>query len=238
MANPVLRFWSGRIGRANSDSNREIFEGDTNPDIADTAANHELVIDELRVKTDKWVNWSDVYNHIHRNHANNQKFNDWIGIKYTMWEFEEALKGDRDRLINNYSNANTYQIYQGQNRDPSFSIKGKPERKEKLRYSLGNISLGKTARQSQSYPDLRNKLVEGGFCEQDIATSFDRNEWTDSDIYDRGVTLLNFIEERWNIHYTDLNDGELELKRRRQLLLDGVKLARDGQHEGEGEDES
>lgn len=225
MANPVFRYWHGKIYKVSLDSVRETFGGDLNPNNADEEKNHQLVISELSVKTDRWLNWSDVFKHIHHNHAGNEKFNDWNGIKYTLWEFEEALRGDRQKLIT-YNTSHTYQIYQGQLNDPSFPIKGSRERKEKLRNSIGNISLGKTAKKFQSFPDLRNKMVQGGFCEQDLSANFSQNEWTDADIYNRGRMLLNFIEDRWNISYQDVSEADLDVKRR-QLLLDGVRLTGD-----------
>ena len=230
MANPVFRFWDGEIYRTHTDSIRETFFGNVNQNSADMAANHaanhELVISEISVKTNRWVNWDDVYNHIHQNHAGNEKFNDWIGIKYTMWEFEEGLRGGRDRLLN-YASARTYQIYRGQ-ADGSFQIAGNRERREKLRFSLGNILIGRTERTLRQYSNLMDDPERRGFCERDCSETFNDEAWSEVDIFTRGLQLLAFIENRWEIRYSDVGEADLELKRR-QLLLDGVRITADEQ---------
>jgi hypothetical protein len=207
-----------------ADTNRAYFSRMINQVLIGNC-NHEKLTYELSDYTEKWVKWADVFDHIHQNRANNQRFYDWNGLKYTLWEWEESLRGDGERLIKKFDGAQIYQIYQDNYHD-GFPIRGKRERKEKLRCSLGNISIGRSARRPQPFPELKNNLAQGGYCEQNIAKNFDESEWTDKDIWSRGQKLLDFIEIRWKIHYTDLKEDELQL-RRRQLLLDGVIIGDD-----------
>ena len=64
-------------------------------------------------------------------------------------------------------------------------------------------------------------MSSGSYSDTDIAENY--REWTDKTIFQRGLRILEFIEERWNVAYSDIPASDLQLKKR-QLLLDGVKV--------------
>ncbi len=188
---------------------------------------HDEISEMINEKTDQWLTIDNVFNHIHRNRANNQRFYDWNGSKYTFWEWEQFLKGESEVILKEYANTETYLIFPDEGgfyRDASFAdvrVKGRDRQNIlKLSYSLGNISINNKARNPNAYPKLRESLLNGSYSDIEIAQN--HVTWTDKSILQRGLNILFFIEGRWSVKF-NLSDSDLELKRS-QLLLDGVKI--------------
>lgn len=191
-----------------------------------TNKTHNSVVEEIKVKTDHWLSWNNVYDHIHRNRANNQRFWDWNGKNYTLWEWERYLQDEKEPILAEFSKIATYKVFPDNGsfvRDASFANvrRGKEwDSLLKLSYSLGNISINKTQRMSNSFNKLRESMSSGSYCDRDIVANY--KEWSDKNIYDRGSRLLEFIERRWD--FVDLNIFTNDSSKRRNLLLDGVKV--------------
>ncbi len=187
---------------------------------------HNQVVELIKDKTDEWLNWGNIFNHIHRSRANNKRFYDWNGSKYTFWEWEQFLKGESESVLSDYSKAETYLIFSDNDShygDASYADIRKGRKRDsilKLIYSLGNISIYTKGRTPNSYPKVREQMLKGSYSDVEIAKSF--NMWTDNTILLQGLKILNFIEQRWRIEsYNDLPTSEIDQKRN-QLLLDGV----------------
>lgn len=184
--------------------------------------NHSLVISMLNEKTNDHINYDNIFNHIHKNRANNVKFYDWNGRKYCLWEWEEYLRNDRNHLIAEYSKAETELIFPDEgNRvrlDQTYSQVRRQRSSEninKLCHSLGNLTITQNSRTPNNYFAIRQKLHNGSYSDRDIATKY--SEWTDQNILERGLRILSFIETQWGLYIGDENQ-------KRRLLLDGVQV--------------
>ncbi|MDQ3748619.1 MAG: DUF262 domain-containing protein [Acidobacteriota bacterium] len=210
-----------------ADTNRADFSRTVNQFFRENKK-HDEVIEKIRIETNKELNWANIFNHIHRNRANNQRFYDWNGSKYTFWEWEQYLKSESESILKDYSKAETYLIFPDPDkssfyRDKSFGdvVKGRDRQSIlKICYSLGNISINNKARNPNSYSKTRENLFNGSYSDIDIAEKY--NVWTDKNILQRGLRVLNFIENQWNVEY-NVSEGDAAQKRN-QLLLDGVKV--------------
>ena len=209
-----------------ADTNRADFSRTVNMFFRDNKS-HYGIIEMLEEKTDVWLTWKNIFNHIHRNRAINKRFYDWNGVKYTLWEWERYLQRNNEPILTDDSKVEIYKIYdaEGEYRnDASFAQvrRGKDSVSLlKLCYSLGNISINKSQRASNTFGKMKSNMSSGSYSDTDIAENY--REWTDKTIFQRGLRILEFIEERWNVAYSDIPASDLQLKKR-QLLLDGVKV--------------
>src|SRR5690606_20286839 len=70
------------------------------------------------------------------------------------------------------------------------------ENLETLKYSLGNITITKRTNKALPYLKLRPLLQNGTYTDQEIS---ENSDWTDTEILNRGLKLLDFIEKRWQV---------------------------------------
>ena len=183
---------------------------------------HFFVISMLNEKTNDHITYENVFNHIHRNRVNNIKFYDWNGRKYCLWEWEENLRNGRNKLISDYSRAEIDLIFPDENYrvrlDQTYSAVRKQRNSDsinKLCYSLGNMTITQNARTPTTYNLLRQKLHNGSYTDREIASNY--SNWTDENILNRGLSILNFVEQRWGVYIGDDNQ-------KKRLLLDGVQV--------------
>jgi len=163
-------------------------------------------------------------------------FYKWREVKYFLYEYELSLK-EKTKTKRNKIDWKEYireknefvtveHIYPQTSNDvewPSFT-KYHYKQKEKLCNSLGNLlPLSKPKNSSlQNFPFLvkvdnkKNKVGYryGSFSENEIC---EFQEWTPANILARGILLLNFLEERWQIFLGD------EKKKVAILGLDFIK---------------
>lgn len=185
-------------------------------------ASYREILNTIEGKTKEHMSYENIFNHIHRNRQSNYRFYDWNGCKYFFWEWEEHLQKEKEgeRLIVEYTKADLDCIFPRWRKDQMDSSFTNVRRSrdydntEKLTYSLGNITLTKLSL-TGDYSKIRTKLYSGGYDNQKIARDYE--EWTDQSILNRGLDLLNFLEEHWDITIGDDN----QMKR---LLLDGVQV--------------
>lgn len=209
-----------------ANTNRAEFSRLTNKFFRDNLT-HNVVLEKVAIETNIKLTWKNVSDHIHRNRANNQRFWDWNGKNYTLWEWEKRLQGNSEPILKDYANSATYQIFpdEGSYRgDASFAEVRRGRDRDsflKLCYSLGNISINKTKRASSAFQKMKENMSKGSYSDIDVAQNY--KEWTDKSILHRGLRILDFIEERWNVKFSDVSAGDLEL-RRKQLLVESVKI--------------
>ncbi|MBK7706590.1 MAG: hypothetical protein IPJ30_12645 [Acidobacteria bacterium] len=176
---------------------------------------HQGIVEMLNEEADKWLTWRNVFAHIHQNRANNKKFYDWNGAKYTLWEWEKFLEDDRSPILEDYSRVEVYPILtQTETFEIRLTLRSAKNQDrdsfEKLCYSLGNLSINKTQRANYEFARLRTNLSSGSYSDMEIANTYD--EWTDRTILNRGIALLRFIENNWRISYSDISSDDLQSK--------------------------
>ena len=155
----------------------------------------------------------------------------WRSIKYFMFEYEMKLKGKsksgRDKIDWSVFSKESYKqdyasvehIYPQRARDKywtdRFSIYS-PAQKRQLRNSLGNLlPLALPRNSSLGNKSFPSKLGDeasmtgykfGSYSENEVALLTD---WNAEEIVRRGLSLLNFMEERWNLSFGD-EDSKLK----------------------------
>lgn len=177
---------------------------------------------------DEYCGWFDLdkfYNYIKDQNEKREGFYSWNGVRYFLFEYELNLQNKANGNVklkwsdfNKRKKENTIEhIYPQTPKDKCwtsvFNKFSKKERKTILN-SLGNLV---PLAQSKN-AELQNKCFKykkkhtnkqgdevgffnGAYSEIEVA-SYD--EWTPKEIYERGVKMLEFMEERWDI---DFNDG-------------------------------
>ena len=150
-------------------------------------------------------------------------FYNWRGIRYFLYEYDLHLKSksktSRDKIIwENFieedSDHHTIEhIYPQRPRKECWTrLYANYSAKEKraLRHSLGNlVPLSRAKNSSFQNSCFETKLGSednkvgfryGSYAENEIAC---KTEWSATDILERGVRLLTFMEERWGINLGD-----------------------------------
>lgn len=170
-------------------------------------------IDEIFLKQ---ISNRDLMMRIRKDFRNNG-FYKWDGIRYFLFEYDlylqEQSKAHRKKLIweefNNKDYETVEHIYPRKSRNDYWQSKFEkytPKERRILKDSLGNLlPLSREKNSSfsnKSFPDkVGNKKDSVGFrfgcySENEITSL---NDWDAVEIYNRGLKLLNFLENRWNI---------------------------------------
>jgi len=158
---------------------------------------------------------------------NGSGFYGWNDLSYFLFEYEEYLKisrgqpklgwtnfikGGNDTLSIEHIFPQTADSEYWKSRFSSFNL----EQQNCLLGSLGNLlplsSSINSSLQNDDFPDkkekkqdnkgkvLRNGYTNGSYSELEVAKEAD---WTAQKIKERGLTLLAFLEKRWNIKLGD-----------------------------------
>lgn len=153
-------------------------------------------------------------------------FYQWRAIKYLLFEYEKSIqsksKSKKDKInwseysqeINDYDSVE--HIYPQNPKAEcwqfDYSNYNAKERKA-LSNSLGNLLALSKQKNSSLQNDCFVKKIEksesyvgyryGSYSENEVAK---QNSWTPDDIYTRGLKLLNFIEQRWELDLGNDND--------------------------------
>ena len=144
-------------------------------------------------------------------------FYKWYGIKYFLYEYElhlqDSSKTDRQKIdwteFSNHDYETIEHIYPQNPRKECWTskfTKYSAQERTILRHSLGNLlALSKPKNSSFSNNCFIDKIsnekntvgyVYGSYSENEITRYED---WTATEILDRGLKLLGFMEKRWNI---------------------------------------
>lgn len=173
----------------------------------------------------------DFYLLLQKKFEDGQGFYGWPGLRYFLYEYElSLLSGSRQKKVDwadllktpkdNISIEHIYPQSETAAWKPAFKGIHKGER-EAYRNSLGNLLLLSSAINSSLQNDafaekrkpkynrdgskLRNGYGDGSHSEIEVSRCED---WGPNEIRERGVRLLRFLEERWDIRFT--NDQERE----------------------------
>jgi hypothetical protein len=155
---------------------------------------------------------------------NEKGFYEWKGIRYFLFEYDlylaENSKTDRKKLIwkefaNRDYETTEHIIHREQEKNVGlmFLISSLLSKGKKLKNSLGNlVPLSRrknSAFQNKCFSEkvsMDNKSLGfryGCYSENEI-TKY--SEWTEKEILKRGLNLLNFMENRWDLKLGSEND--------------------------------
>ena len=237
-------FITFRLGRAFSTYRNSEFYGYARQLRKDEISVQEIIkkinknIDEWLSITNgkKYLNETYFKTHLERLFKNNKGYYAWNALRYFLYEYEMELvrqrgnqKIDWKLFIKNEKDKTSVEHIFPQTPDMNewTSFKGFDETElNNLKGSLGNLlplsqsinsSLQKDSFQNKKHPKFENgkKVREaysnGSHSEIEVSKYQD---WTPDTIKERGLNLLNFMEERWNFKF------ENESKKTELLFLD------------------
>ena len=174
-----------------------------------------------------WFELDKFKHYILGKYEKNEGYYSWNGLRYFLYEYELYLQdhasGDEKiswRVFNKRKKEETIEhIYPQTPKDNcwnfGFSSYAKKEKK-KILHSLGNLVLLLYSKNSE----LQNKCFEfkkkhtnkngkevgffnGSFSEIQVS-SYDK--WTPKEIFNRGIDMLDFLEDRWDIDFEEWED--------------------------------
>lgn len=178
--------------------------------------------DKLKIEiinfTSKHIDFENLNNHIHNNRQRNMKFFDWNGIRYLLWNYEAELQNKKTNEIEEISKFFIDLIFPDNYgfgvQYPNVTRNRYGDNLDTLKYSLGNVTFTKRTNKALPYLQLRPLLQNGSYTDKEIAMFLD---WTDTNILLRGLKILTYIENRWNISI-----GNEQEKRR--LLVENLQI--------------
>ena len=192
-------------------------------------------IDFLTDGDDENYGWFDLdrfQNHIKELFTKNEKdgFYSWNGLRYFLYEYELHLQDDADAKVtwddfNKRHKEETIEHIYPQTATSDYWKKqfGSYKSKERkvLLNSLGNLLLLSRSKNSklQNYDFEDKKCMKdkngkeigyfnGSYSEIEVSKC---PEWTAKEIKERGVRMLEFMENRWNISFSDWEIDKVDL---------------------------
>jgi Protein of unknown function (DUF1524) len=179
-------------------------------------------------------------NEILQNVRDKKGYYAWNGIHYFLYEYELFLQNDEEQKITfeKFVKRNSIEHIYPQNSveecwQLSFDTYSN-EQRIKLKNSLGNLlllSIPKNSHLQNKCFDFKKRHVtpnnpdkyKGYFngSQSEVAVN-SYQQWTSKEILERGIKMLDFLEERW-----DIRIGTFEQKKR-LLFLDFLQI---GEHE-------
>lgn len=143
-------------------------------------------------------------------------FYEWAGITYFLYEYEihlqhkakgeqkvswNEIKHNKDETIEHIYPQSANSTYWKQY--ISNKVK-KPKDREKILHNLGNLLLLSRSKnsslQNDDFPDKKDKFKYGSYSEIEVATN---ENWSINEIKERGLKMLEFMDNRWNIDFDD-----------------------------------
>jgi len=178
---------------------------------------------------------NDFYNLLYKKFESGNGYYGWSGLRYFLYEYELSLlfgsrqkKVDWSSLLKTSNDKISIEHIYPQTETDEWAKEFDGVEAEKRRYynaTLGNLLLLSAAinssLQNDSFPDkkkakynamsqkIRNGYSDGSHSEIEVSL---QTAWGGQQIYDRGIRLLSFMEERWDFKYK--NDEE-----KRELLF-------------------
>lgn len=198
-------------------------------------------IEQVIEKIDSWTDYYfdiDLFEiYIDKKFERGEGYYSWNGLRYFLFEYELHLKDqsktnnqkiDWNEFITNKKDFITIEhIYPQTPEDKYWTNKYKKyddDEKYKLCNSLGNLlPLSVSKNSSLQNVSFLNKKVDtdkqkgyfnGSYSENKVAL---KEDWTAIEIKERGIELLNFLEENWDI---EVGDNKFKAK---LLNIDFVK---------------
>lgn len=171
-----------------------------------------------------WFDLERFRNHINELFSKNDRegFYSWSGLRYFLYEYELYLQDNANTKVtwedfNKRKKEETIEHIYPQSATDIYWKKRfgnlKPTEKRLYLNSLGNILLLSRSKNSklQNYDFDKKKCLQskdgkdigyynGSYSEIEVSK---RAEWTTKEIIGRGLSMLQFMEERWNFKFKD-----------------------------------
>lgn len=182
---------------------------------------------KFNFNSDGSFNHNDFKNYILRKFKDGKGFYDWNGLRYFLFEYEEEVMKTRGQPIISWTHfvrtdkdkVSIEHIYPQTPKNSCWNEgfeNHSEEEKRVLQGTLGNLlplsqSINSSL-QNDCFKDkkqtkrdshgkvLRNGYSNGSFSELEVA---EKEKWTPVEIKERGLKLLKFMEERWDIKFKD-----------------------------------
>lgn len=171
----------------------------------------------------------DFYNLLYKKFDGGSGYYGWSGLRYFLYEYELSLlnesrqkKADWSDLLKTPKDKISIEHIYPQTETDEWAKAFEGVEAEKRRYynaTLGNLLLlsatinsslqndsfseKKKVKYNPSGQKIRNGYSDGSHSEIEVSR---QNVWKPQQIYDRGIRLLSFMEERWDFKYK--NDEE------------------------------
>lgn len=223
-------------------SARRLLTGEQTIDNVIACLNERINYTFTYKEKDVFFNSSYLYNALKRKFESGSGFYSWGGLRYFLFEYEWNLyqSGQSRRYAPNWSSSEglekgyiSIEHILPQTPDNTYwknMFKGIPNDKMKyLQGTLGNLLLLdqsiNSSLQNDSFPEkkeikynesggtIRHGYSNGSYSEVEVARNQD---WNFETIKERGLKLLRFMEERWNLKF-ESEDEMLKL-----LFLDNI----------------
>lgn len=178
-----------------------------------------MLIDDIRNKASRFYSQTKSKANVERLFTNgtgdDRGFPEWLYLKYFLFEYEEFRRGDR-KVVACRQTCSTERIYpkrleRGGSWDRHYEVYS-PDQRSKLCNSIGNqmlLARRWTVQESEfdSFADKKRHLkpgavneetgyFNGSYSEREVA---EYEVWRHKEILERGVKLLGFMAERWEI---------------------------------------
>jgi uncharacterized protein with ParB-like and HNH nuclease domain len=205
-----------------------------------TVADIEKKLDErlsFTFDSDGTLRYDDFYNLLYKKFESGSGYYGWSGLRYFLYEYElSLLAGSRQRKVDWNDLLKTQKdkisiehIYPQTETDEWAKVFDGIDAKERWYHSatLGNFLLLSasinSSLQNDSFPEkkqakynamgqkIRNGYSDGSHSEIEVSQE---TIWASQQIYERGIRLLSFMEDRWDFIYK--NDEE----KKKLLFLD------------------
>ena len=171
-----------------------------------------------------WFDLERFRNHINELFSKNDRegFYSWSGLRYFLYEYELYLQDNANTKVtwedfNKRKKEETIEHIYPQSATDIYWKKRfgnlKPTEKRLYLNSLGNLLLLSRSKNSklQNYDFDKKKCLQskdgkdigyynGSYSEIEVSK---RAEWTTKEIIGRGLSMLQFMEERWNFKFKD-----------------------------------
>lgn len=171
-----------------------------------------------------WFDLERFRNHIKELFSKNDRegFYSWSGLRYFLYEYELYLQDNANTKVawedfNKRKKEETIEHIYPQSATDIYWRKRfgnlKPTEKRLYLNSLGNLLLLSRSKNSklQNYDFDKKKCLQskdgkdigyynGSYSEIEVSK---RAEWTTKEIIERGLSMLQFMEERWNFKFKD-----------------------------------
>lgn len=202
---------------------REYYIGDT--DIVTITANIDFLTDGADENYYRgWFDLERFKNHVKELFLKNDKdgFYSWNGLRYFLYEYELYLQNNANTKVrwedfSKRTKEDTIEhIYPQSATDDYWKERFghlKPTEKRLYLNSLGNLLLLSRSKNSklQNFDFNRKKCLKnkdgknigyynGSYSEIEVAK---QTEWTPEQIKERGLSMLQYMEDRWNFKFSD-----------------------------------
>lgn len=177
------------------------------------------LIDNIRTKTSSFYNQTRFQENIELLFSNgtgdDRGYPEWRYLRYFLFEYEEFLRGDRKALAvrqaSSFERIYPKQVERGGSWNRHYDTYS-PDSRRKLCNSIGNLILlarRRTAQEAEfdSFADKKRHpkpgtaneetgYFNGSYSEREVS---EFEVWRHTEILERGVKLLGFMAERWEI---------------------------------------